>query len=196
VVVHEAHRLHERVDRRRADEAEAAPPEIAGQRARRRALGEPAQRGARHAPGSLALRRLEAPDVGGERAELALQRRHRPRVAEGRLDLPAVPDDAGVAEQPGHVARSHARHGVDLEIPEGAPEVRPLAEDREPGEAGLEALEAELLEEPAIVGDREAPLLVVVGAVERVAAAPAAARDAVLSARDAGREPGGHGARV
>ena len=58
-----------------------------------------------------------------------------------------------------------------------------LAQDREPAQAGLEALEADLLEEPAVVGDGEAPLLVVVAAVERVAARPEAADDAVVAAR-------------
>jgi hypothetical protein len=38
-----------------------------------------------------------------------------------------------------------------------------LAEDGQPGEAGLEALEAELLEEAAVVVDRPPPLGVVVG---------------------------------
>ena len=39
-----------------------------------------------------------------------------------------------------------------------------VAQDRQPGQAGLEALEAQLLEQAGLVGDREATLAVVVGA--------------------------------
>ena len=41
-------------------------------------------------------------------------------------------------------------------------EILALAEDREPGQAGLEALEADLLEQPEVVGDRPAPFAVVI----------------------------------
>ena len=99
----------------------------------------------------------------------------------------------GIAEQPHHVARAHARHRLDLEAAEGAPEVLALAQDREPREAGLEALEAELLEQPAIVGHREAPLAVVIVAIVRGAHAPRAARDIVVAAHDAGGETSKHG---
>ena len=49
-----------------------------------------------------------------------------------------------------------------------------LAEDREPAQAGLEALEADLLEQAPIVADREAPFAIVIVDVERVAAGPPA----------------------
>jgi hypothetical protein len=103
-----------------------------------------------------------------------------------------VPHDPRIAEQARHVARAHARDGVDLEAAEGAPEVLPLPEDRDPGEPGLEALEAELLEEPAVVRHGEAPLAVVVGEVGRLGAGPRAARHAVVAAQHAGGESQGH----
>ena len=57
--------------------------------------------------------------------------------------------------------------------------------DRQPGEARLEPLEHELLEQAAVVVDREAPLGVVVGLVLGRRRAPEAAGDAVLAADDA-----------
>jgi hypothetical protein len=107
-----------------------------------------------------------------------------------------VTHDARVAQQPLDVARAHARHRLDLEAAEGAPEGLALAQDREPGEAGLEALEAELLEEPAVVGDGQAPLAVVIVAVERVRSAPGAARLAVVAAEHAGGESRCRGSRL
>ena len=54
-----------------------------------------------------------------------------------------------------------------------------LAQDGQPGQAGLEAFEADLLEQPAVVGDGPAPFMVVVVAVVGQAARPGAAGDAV-----------------
>jgi hypothetical protein len=69
-----------------------------------------------------------------------------------------------------------------------------LAQDGEPGETRLEALEAELLEQAAVVAHREAPLAVVVGAVGRIGAAPGAARDAVLAPEHAAGKSRAHAA--
>jgi hypothetical protein len=92
-----------------------------------------------------------------------------------------VADDRGVAEQPLDVPLAEPRDLGEVEAGERAPEAFPLAQDRQPGEAGLEAFEAELLEQPPVVGDGEAPLGVVVGAVLRRRVAPEAADDAVLA---------------
>ena len=72
---------------------------------------------------------------------------------------------------------------VEVEAGEGAAEILALAQDRQPGEAGLKALEAELLEQAAVVGDRPAPFVVVIGRDSRHGRAPPAARPAVV-ARD------------
>ena len=90
-------------------------------------------------------------------------------------------DDRGVAEQPLDLLFAESRDLGEIEAGKGAPEPLSLAQDREPGEAGLEAFEAELLEQPPVVGDGEAPLGVVVGAVLRRRVAPEAADDAVLA---------------
>ena len=114
-----------------------------------------------------------------ERAGLGAQVQDAAGVVEDRFDLAAVADDAGVGEEPGDVVRAEAAQGFGVEVGEGAAEVLALAQDGQPGQAGLEALEAELLEQVAVVRRRPAPLLVVVGRVERVVAAPAAADVAV-----------------
>jgi hypothetical protein len=45
-----------------------------------------------------------------------------------------------------------------IEPGERRPERLPLAQDRQPAQSRLEAFEADLLEQPVIVGDRPAPL--------------------------------------
>ena len=57
-----------------------------------------------------------------------------------------------------------------------AAEILALPQDRQPGQAGLEAFEADLLEQPTVVGDRPAPFAVVIGGIVRRAAVPEAAR--------------------
>src|SRR5215210_3328 len=84
--------------------------------------------------------------------------------------------DAGVAEQTLHVALAERGHRVDLEIRERRTEVLALAQDREPREPGLEALEHHALVEAAVVAHRPPPLLVVVALIVRRGSAPPAAR--------------------
>ena len=69
------------------------------------------------------------------------------------------------------------RHALRIEVQEGVAVALALAQDRDPGEAGLRALEAQQLEEGALVVQRDAPLLVVVGGVERIAAGGPPAAD-------------------
>ena len=83
-------------------------------------------------------------------------------------------DDAGVLQQPLHVARAEASHRGRLEILERLAEVVALAKDGDPAQARLKAFQADLLEEPAIVGDRPSPFLVVIPDVELVLTRPPA----------------------
>ena len=71
----------------------------------------------------------------------------------------------GVAEQALDVPLVEARDLLEVEAREGPAEGLALAQDRQPREPGLEALEAQLLEQAPVVADREAPFVVVVGAV-------------------------------
>ena len=71
--------------------------------------------------------------------------------------------------------------GDDLRIEavESAAEVLPLAQDRDPGEAGLETIEDQLLEQGPVVRLGHAPVGVVIGDIERIDARPGAAGLAV-----------------
>src|SRR5262249_16991772 len=86
-------------------------------------------------------------------------------VRDRGLDLPAVADDAGVAEQPYDVALAEGGDAIGIEPGEGLPERRSLPEDRQPREPRLESLETESLVDAPLVAHRPPPLLVVVAVV-------------------------------
>ena len=174
MVVHEADGLHERVADRRPHEAEAAPPQVVAERARQRGFGRDRPRRP-----SLVLQRPpahEAPQVLRERAVLGLHGQERLRIADGGRDLGPVAHDALVDEQPPHVGGVEAGDAPGVELGEGAPEGRTLAQDRRPRQPGLGALEQEELEEDPVVAHGHAPLAVVVLDVERLAGPAAAPR--------------------
>src|SRR6185503_8654932 len=122
---------------------------------------------------------LVAPEQGRERAFALHDLPRAFRVVDHRLDLAAMAHDAFVLEQPLDVARREARDAVEIEAVERGAEVLALGEDRPPAQTGLETLEAELLEQPAVVADREAPFGVVIVQELGRRAAPAAARLAI-----------------
>jgi hypothetical protein len=97
-----------------------------------------------------------------QRGEPVRQVEGDPGVGDGGLDLGPVADDAPVGEQPLHVGRAEAGHRGRVETGERGPERLALAEDRQPGQPGLESLQAQLLEQPHVVPLRDAPLVVVV----------------------------------
>src|SRR5262249_23716760 len=80
----------------------------------------------------------------------------------------------GVREQPLDAAPVEPRDGLRVEFRERLPVVLALAQDRDPGEAGLRALEQEEFEQLAVVVQRNAPLGVVVFDVERILSDPVA----------------------
>ena len=98
------------------------------------------------------------------------------RVGDRGLDLAAVADDPSVLEQALDFPLLEPCDGVGVELGEGGTEGLALAQDRQPREAGLEALEAESLVVAALVSHRPAPLVVVVGLVERIGRRPASRR--------------------
>src|SRR4051794_4468714 len=114
VVVDEAHRLHERVRRRRTYERPAAPAQV---------LAHGDRLLARRSLRGRCRIRLEGPDIGAEAAGLADQLEAALRVVHGGLDLRPVSNDAGVAHQPRHVAPAEVRHSLDVEAPESRAEV-------------------------------------------------------------------------
>jgi len=175
VVVDDPDRLHEGVEGRRSDEGPAALLEVLRERDRLRSRAHPPERRPGQPSRAGGGIRLETPEVGGERAELVAEIAGAAGVVDGGLDLPAVADDAGVGEEARHVARPEARDLLEVEPREGAAERVALPEDGEPGEAGLEPLEADLLEQAHVVRGRVAPFLVVVAEVLRSGDSPEAA---------------------
>ena len=73
------------------------------------------------------------------------------------------------------VPLAEPRDAFRVEVRERRAEVLALAEDRQPGQPGLEALEAQPLEQATLVGDGPSPFLVVVGDVQRVASSSSSA---------------------
>jgi len=116
---------------------------------------------------------------------LGRHRQERARVGNGGVDLGAVAHDAGVAQQPPHVARVEARDLPGIEAGERAPVRRAFFQDRDPRQPRLRAFQQEELEEPAVLTDGDAPLAVVIDDVERIAGPEAAGR---LGARHGGRD--------
>jgi hypothetical protein len=87
-----------------------------------------------------------------------------------------MPNDSGVLQQPCDVPRAESRHGFGIEPGERGAEVLALAEDRQPGQPGLEPLEAQPFEQATLVGDGPPPLVVVIREIELVRRRPAARR--------------------
>ena len=98
-------------------------------------------------------------------------------------------DDRRVLKQALDVGPIEGGDLLGHEAGERAAEVLALAQDRDPREAGLEPLEAELLEEPDVVDDRTAPLVVVVVDIVVGRARPPATGDAVVSGLEPRRHP-------
>ncbi len=116
------------------------------------------------------------PQHRGKSGALVHDRQIRLGRTDGAFDLGAVADDAGILHQPLNLSRRVARDLLRLETVEGGAEIVALAQDSDPRQAGLEAVEDQLFEQRAVVPFGHAPFLVVIGDVERVGA----------SARDSG----------
>src|SRR5258706_19841 len=83
---------------------------------------------------------------------------------------------AGEAPPP-NAPRAEPGHRLGAESLEGAAEILPFAQDRDPGQTRLETIENKLLVKRAVVIFRHAPFLIVIGAVKRVVARPGAGFD-------------------
>ena len=105
-----------------------------------------------------------------------------------------MPDDAGVLHQARDITCREAGDALGVEALERLAEVLAFAQDRQPAQPRLETFETDFLEEPVIVADRAAPLLVVIADVRAILARPPAACAAVR-AGDQSRAfmPGGTG---
>ena len=129
--------------------------------------------------------RLERPHERGEVAlRVVAQPERGPGVGDRREHLGAVAHDPGIRHQALDVGLAVPGHDLRVEAVEGQPERRALAQDRGPGQARLERLEREPLEQAALVAHRHAPLGVVVLAQHRVDRCPDRAGQPVVTVDD------------
>ena len=171
MVVDDTARLHRGVHRRRADEAEARCAQT---------LCERRRRGRRSEPVGVAT---AAPSGRGEhparRARPAAFPPHAtpPSRARSRSSPRSCPG-GGRSRRPRAAASTsrfpNRRDRFGVEPAERLAERIALAQDRQPREPRLEALERQPFVETSLVAHRPTPLLVVVGDVERVGGLPAA----------------------
>ncbi len=173
MVVDHADRLHEGIDDGRPDEFEAVAEKFLGHRPRFIGFGRRPRAAAEFVVDRLAAD-VRPKHVGKSRPAFH-DLEPCARRADRAFDLGAVAHDAGVLHQPLDLLRRVARDLLRLEIVEGAAEIFALAQDGDPRQPGLEAVEHELLEQRAVVPFRHAPFLVVIGDVERVLLRPRAA---------------------
>ena len=82
---------------------------------------------------------------------------------------------------------------MEIEAIKGEAEVFAFFEDGEPTQSALETFQAKFLEQAAIVSHRSAPLVIVIGLIDRRIRAPPAAADAADASDDTGGEGGGVG---
>ncbi len=88
-------------------------------------------------------------------------------VGDGGFDLAPVAHDRGVVHQRLDVLLGVCRHDVRVEAGEGTPEVRALAQDGQPGQAGLERFQTQPLQQGLLAVDFDSPLVIVVITVVR-----------------------------
>src|SRR5262245_44905095 len=122
---------------------------------------------------------FEVPEPGGQRAGLVGKFARTPGIIDGRDDLATVTDNAGVAQQALDMLLVEGGNPIEVEVGEGLAKVFTLAQDGQPGKTGLKPFEADLFEQPPVVGYRPAPFVVMVMQIVRQIAVPEAARDAV-----------------
>ena len=109
-------------------------------------------------------------------------------VGHRRIDLRAVPHDPDVRQESGRIAFVKLCDRLDGEVGERRAERRPLAQNRDPRESGLECLEREALIDAVVGAHRAAPLVVVVGPVIGRAVRPRAAGSPVFADGEALRD--------
>src|SRR5690606_30254779 len=93
---------------------------------------------------------LEAPEIGGKRAKLALQLHGEAGIVNGSNDLATMADNARILQQPLDIGLGHGGDPGNIEAMEDLAEPLALAQDGDPGQARLETFEADLLEQPRV----------------------------------------------
>lgn len=146
-----------------AEEAHAAAAEVAGE-----GVGE--RRGGAQGVG-LAHHFVvgKAPGIGGKAALLRLNLQEDARVANGRLYLATVADDAGVLQQGGYLSLAKGGNGVRVEAGKGGTESLALVEHAFPRKPGHKHLQQQHLVEVSVIPQGAPPLFIVILHIERIA---------------------------
>ncbi len=169
--------LHERMADRRPDEPEPSALEVlANGIAVRRRCRDPFEV-QRPAAQHLAVREL--PDVIAEGAGAVAQLEVAARVGDEGVHLEPISHDAGIAQQALALYGIVAGHRFSIEVVERGTIARALAQDGEPAQARLRALQTQHFEQMTVIMDGHAPLGIMIGDVERIRGAPRAAQLAV-----------------
>ena len=116
----------------------------------------------------------EGPEPAREAAVLRGERQERTSVGHDGRELAAMADEARVPHPNLDLHRPEARNLPRVEVGEDPSVTLALTEHRDPSQAGLRALEDQLLEQQPVIVDRHAPLVVMIRHVERVIPAPGA----------------------
>ena len=86
-----------------------------------------------------------------------------------------MPNNACIMNQSIHVVGVESGDFVKVELAEGAAEMLTFAQNGEPAQAGLKALQTDLLEQALVAFDWVAPFVIMIGDVIGVATMPPAA---------------------
>src|SRR5712691_4280645 len=178
VVVDHADRLHEGVDDRRPAEFEALRFQILRNSLRQRRLSRNLPPALETINERLAVR--EVPQIRGKARALFHDLKPGAGRQNGAVDFQLVAHNSLVLHQAGDFLLVVAGDDRRPKLREGAAKVLALAQDGDPGKPGLKAVEHEFLVKRAVVALRHAPLAVVIGHVEGIAAGPEAAAKPVV----------------
>ncbi len=118
--------------------------------------------------------RFVAPEIGGKRTEFLLQFEGAVGIVDCRHDLAAMTHNAGILHQTLNVFVSKCRHFLDVKPGEGSAKILALAQDCQPGQAGLEPLKAQFFKQPCVIGNRMSPFMVMIFKIAILIAVPPA----------------------
>ena len=118
---------------------------------------------------------LRAADKGPEQCRRVLQGQPDLGIAPRGIEFQAIADNPGIEHQVLDIGIAHGRDLVHIETEQHLPVVLAFLQDGDPRQTGLEPFEQKQLEQTLPIAQRHAPLLIVIGHVQRIVVAPKAA---------------------
>jgi len=111
----------------------------------------------------------KVPDVGVKLSKLVLDLQEGAGVGNRGGNLQAVANDSRVGQKLAHFFGVESRYLPRIKLAEDLAVALAFSQDGVPTQAGLRAFESQEFEPEVVVVDRNAPLFVVVGNVQRIA---------------------------